>query len=450
MWPHNQRWLLRDRAADPRPLPWRAKRAILGRGTQRGLALLALVLIVYGTLGPLGLHGQRWIDRTATWRWLPPLSHSDANDVFTNIVVYIPVGLCWRLLVRRRGRAGWVDLLAAWTLSIGLSYTTELAQQFMPARSANLRDVGVNAGAALLGCLLAPAVQRWLRTTHSRAYHARQGDDCTPLAWAAVLVVSGLMVMPIHPLRAHPAWEGLRPLDWQDARRTAMFVALGYCLMGAALQRCGSRRAAWCAALLLTAPLAIGLELAQAYIATHACGLIDICTTLLGGTLGCAIAAHWTTGLPRVSFLHMSWTAFIRRMSPILILIVGCAAVSLRAGAAGAPSGTVNWMPFQTQFGVPFHHALVDLAELAGVYGLLALLCLTYGSRGEAPALLLVIGLSTLVEAQRALRGATADSTPILIAGLAWVAAVRVSRALRPLDRAGGDAACAPVWAEAT
>jgi hypothetical protein len=102
-----------DRADDvPLCAAGETKPPILRRRTLRTLAVVALVLIVFGTLGPLGTGAQPWLTSVAHWQWSPQPTPTDFNDAVTNFVVYMPVGIAFRLLVRRRGLGGLVGLRA--------------------------------------------------------------------------------------------------------------------------------------------------------------------------------------------------------------------------------------------------------------------------------------------------------------------------------------------------
>lgn len=179
---------------DDRPMVVRgvAKPPVLSRRTLCGLCALCLVAVVYGTLGPLGVRGGQWIASAATWRWVPAWQSSDWNDLITNFMVYVPVGIAFRLLVRRRGQAGWVDLALGLVLSAALSYLTEVLQQFMPARSSSLTDVLVNSAGALVGCVCAVWVQDAFRHLHALFFVLVRASWSL---WIPFVVLAGLLIV---------------------------------------------------------------------------------------------------------------------------------------------------------------------------------------------------------------------------------------------------------------
>ena len=88
-----------DRSSDERAVVGGvAKPPILSRVTLRLLCAGCLVAILYGTLGPLGSSRTPWVVTVAPWRWIPPPQPSDLDDVLTNLAVYFPVGVAFRLL----------------------------------------------------------------------------------------------------------------------------------------------------------------------------------------------------------------------------------------------------------------------------------------------------------------------------------------------------------------
>ncbi len=310
----------RDRGTDE-PFDGAPRRPpVLRRRTQRGAAGVVLALIVWGTNGPLGTDAQPWLTSVDSWHWLPPWAPSDWNDLATNFAVYLPVGLACRLLVRRRGRAGWVDFILAAALSAALSYCTELAQQAMPARVSSLTDLAVNTAAAVCGALAAPATQRGLRTLHAVS-HARlrawlrDVPFLRPGAALALLVALPLAVAAILPSRVfadtRSGWQSeprvdwipfasdfLLPLPWlvvRTSKRIALFAALtGLCLLAA-----GRRGVPL--AFLLVAALAAGTQVVRAFVAGSAADLTTPLLALAGWLLAVRVGCAFRTLAPAVA-----------------------------------------------------------------------------------------------------------------------------------------------------
>ncbi|MBU0641274.1 MAG: VanZ family protein [Planctomycetes bacterium] len=430
------------------------KPPILRRATIQGTCLACLGLIIYGTLGPLRSGQAPWLAAADGWRWVPLHLPTDLNDVATNFAVYVPIGIALRLLVRRRGGAGWRDLLLGLTLAIGLSYITEVLQQFMPGRSSNLTDVYVNASAALTGCLLAPPVQGSLRRVHTAAFMMWHTSPWSLLAWAATVVTAGLMLVPLDFSRPSAELVLTRPLDLWDVKRLGMFALVGFCLAVARAQFTTERGRALREALGRVFLLALLFELAQVFIVSHACGLLDIGIAAAGGAAGVA-GALWfirlgliETAVERAErrrqnpeaqatlrWYHAFSAAWRLPASIVLLATLACAVlVTIQYGSpAAAPAGAgVQWVPFQGHFLQPFHVVVVDALGSCALYGFLTVLCmfLTCG-HGRAAALLLVLGLVGILEGYEMMTdGRGADITPFLLAGGTWYLAVRVSNAI--------------------
>lgn len=434
-----------DRAGDPRG----SKPHVLRRSTLRWLSIACLLLIAYGTLGPLGFRSGTWIEPTAAWSWLPASVACDRNDVFTNLLVYIPVGIAFRLLVRRRGRPGLFDLTLGLAFSVVLSYATEVLQQFMPARSSNLNDVYVNGAGALLGGLLAPWVQNQIRRVHGALVHTWHERSWSFLAWAWIAITAGLMTVPwdlTSPVMEVMFW---RKLDMADVKRFGAFVTLGFCITAALVQRSGQRRDVLREAFARVTLLAMVFELAQLPIASHNCGLLDIFIATIGGVAGCGGAWMFVNlGLIRAAKakLDQEDEEFIERAVKLrrtlttfaLFATLTCVVVfGLNQREAIGTDTTylgVQWAPFQAQFLQPFHKVVVRVAEALILYAFLATLCMALTSgRGRAAALLLLVGLTCSIEIFRMLVvGNYADVTPPLLAVTAWFMVTRMWRAIFP------------------
>lgn len=455
-----------DRAGDVRQTAAGiTKPPVLRRATLRLMCVACLALVVYGTLGPLGYGQGPWLAPVESWRWLPALHPCDFNDILTNFVVYLPVGIAFRLLVRRRGWAGWPDMTVGFVLAVALSHATEVLQQFMPARSSNLTDVHVNAAAAFIGCLIAPLVQNAIRRLHAATFHLWHSSPWTVLAWAAMAATAVLMTAPWDFTWSSAELQLRRPIDVSDIRRFGIFAVVGFCVTAALVQRIGDRSLALRTALSRVFLFGLTLELAQIFLASHACGLLDIVLATFGGGMGCAGAlAFVESGLAagaagcrakpqhaQVGKRILQWYrghAGAWRIPAFIALLATVVYAVVVAIGHGDPSAThaggfdIRWMPFQPHFLKPFRVVITDAAENCAVYAFLTVLCMFLNSsHGRAAALLLLIGLVGSIESyQMLVEGGTADTTPLLLAVTTWFVTIRVSYALHPkgTSRPGG------------
>lgn len=430
----------RDRRHDrPTVIDGLAKPPVLRRATIRAGCAAYLLLIAYGTLGPFRSADGPWLSPPAAWHWLPPatplcLAHYD--DLFTNVLIYIPVGIALALLVRRRG-GGWAaEITVAMYLAVAVSYATELLQQFMPTRVSDRTDLIVNTSAALFGCLIAPRCQRAIRHWHELAFWSWRTRPWLVLAWLDVAFTFLLMTVPwdLTWPSLEKQWD--RELDLLDFRRFAAFTLLGFVTTMAMIERVGRGGRACGEAVKRVFVCAVMFEAAQILLKSHACGLLDISTGFAGGLVGCG-AARWLTGMGmRIGVAPSARARVLATLG--LLAIVGavlCAGLAkARPEFVGPYGANVLWLPFQNEFFEPFDRVLTSVAESLFLYGALTVVCLyVTAGRGRTAALMLLGGLVGTVElAQMHFLGGTADVTPVVLAVVAWLVTTRCWDSLDP------------------
>lgn len=417
----------------------RVKPPVLRRRTLRWISAAWILLVLWGTLGPLGTAGGPWIKPVSAWSWVPPLvplSYASYNDIFTNVLVYLPVGVALGLLCRRRGGFWPLELTLAAFLAVCLSYATEFAQQFMPARTSDLVDLFVNSGAALVGCLLAPATQRRLRRVHEYLYLHGRSHPWLTATWIVTALIFVLMTMPWDFHRPALEIDYRRDLDLLDFRRFGAFLILGFLIAMAMIERHGRGPLASGEALKRLFICCVLFEAAQIFIHSHACGMLDIATALFGGLAGIG-AARWLTG---TALAQGGLPTHARRLLAALALpalIVGYVGLAVWGILADNPSyagaGVIR-LPFETHFLESFDLVLIDVFERMFIYASVTLLCL-YLSLGERRGLsaMVLFGMVGIVELMRgAFGGRGFDPTPFITAIAAWLLVLRGWRAFVP------------------
>jgi VanZ family protein len=128
------------------------------RSSATPLALAWAVLVLYASLYPFT--GWRWPPGqalTALAR-LPWTRWQDTFDLASNLLGYLPLGALVCLAARRSGWRTVPALALAIALPAGLSYATEVLQQFLPRRVPAMEDFLMNSTGALAGALLALGV----------------------------------------------------------------------------------------------------------------------------------------------------------------------------------------------------------------------------------------------------------------------------------------------------
>jgi glycopeptide antibiotics resistance protein len=121
------------------------------------ITFVYLGLVAFITLGPQPLDEG---STSLVWRLLRFFSRFDATSLITyaslefwsNVAMFVPVGLFFLLLLGRR--RWWLAVLLGVLLTCGI----EFAQQFIPSRVSDPRDILSNSVGALAGVLIALVV----------------------------------------------------------------------------------------------------------------------------------------------------------------------------------------------------------------------------------------------------------------------------------------------------
>ncbi|MFN0318106.1 MAG: VanZ family protein [Burkholderiales bacterium] len=148
---------------------------------------IAVLLILYGGLFPFS--GWTPADPLALFRGATAY-RVIRDDIFVNIVVFMPLGFCaWRAARQRHGL--WKSLVLASILGVSLSLAIELFQAFLPSRKASLVDVMSNLGGSMLGALAA-----W-KAPSFQSFNNSQGTGLLLIAialWTLVLLSPSAMI----------------------------------------------------------------------------------------------------------------------------------------------------------------------------------------------------------------------------------------------------------------
>ena len=171
------------------------------------LALAYAALIVYASLYPF----TDWRDQgIAPWAYLaaPWPKYWTGFDFGINVVGYMPLGFLAALAVLRtrpahRRRRGAV--LRATLAGAAISFAMETLQSYLPARVPSNVDLGLNVAGALVGAVLAAALERLGAVAHwSRARASWFVEDARgALVLLALWPVALLFPAAVH-LRAGP------------------------------------------------------------------------------------------------------------------------------------------------------------------------------------------------------------------------------------------------------
>lgn len=122
--------------------------------------LFALVAVFACTLFPFHFHIRERPFRSVWEVLLIPIGPDIAPDVLENVVLFMPLGFTMTGYFRHRGIETLSVVARVLLLSLGVSYSIEVLQRFMPGRFTSLTDVISNTAGAGLGVLCHSAWHR--------------------------------------------------------------------------------------------------------------------------------------------------------------------------------------------------------------------------------------------------------------------------------------------------
>jgi VanZ family protein len=297
------------------------------RSSSGPLALAFAALILYASLYPF-----------SGWRWPPGVPFGallelpwppwrDTFDVLSNIVGYMPLGTLLMVFQLRGGRsllrAGLIALVAA----AALSYATEVAQQFVPARVPSRVDWALNCGGAALGIAAVAALhslgllRRWQAVRERWFVRDSAGALALLTLWPLALLSPAPVPLGLGHLggRARewlgeglaglldgtpwaPWWESLASAPGEGAPQLsagaeALVQLLGLlapCLLAFSVTRGFARRCAVAVGLLLLAVVVTTLATALGFGPAHALAWATASSlpALLAGLLLAVLAAR--------------------------------------------------------------------------------------------------------------------------------------------------------------
>ncbi len=368
-------------------------------GSERRWLLLWLLmtsLVVYGSLYPF-----QWRPEPLPWQTLLVVPrHISRSDIIGNLALFIPYGFCGLLALRWPRPAA---LLAVLVTGLLLALALQVAQLWTMRRTAALYDAGWNGVGILAGLVVAQVASAWsagrgpLRVSHERL--------------AAFLVVAAWLGSELLP------W--VPSLDWQHVKDNLRPLLNGFSGLsildatGAGLRT-----------------LVAGEALAVAFGPAGLLALLPLCGVLLAGkalvigqTVGISVAVGVLAGAG-VSLASQLLAPAPRRLTLILLLPAGMAALALLPLDPYAPHLAADWVPFA---GLLRGDMLLNAQALAGrlfLYGGLLWLLRREGARLLPASVGLAVWLMLLELLQVVLPGQRADITePLwaLLCGWAWV-----------------------------
>ncbi len=436
-----------------------------------GWLVVLIAAVLYGSFIPFDFDPA--VFQASTGFGLSPvrLQATNLDDLITNLLIYIPLGVACVLCGRpaRSDRLARVPL--AIVIGVAVSLVAETLQTSLAIRVASWTDVllnGMGAAIGALGCIA-------LYDMASNAFHRLQSQGRErPFTTCTLLLTIGLIIYNLAPFDFLTSTSGLQA-SFLRARwdlftpRIAATGALPFGPMIAELYG-----AFWFMLLGFTAALAareVGLdasralgrairdsallvaliEFMQLFTVSQGFDLASIVIRLIGVMLGARTAIHFIDAT-----IGSRWRLRpgLAVPTPLLLFLAALQIVALLVSAAdeaimvrtGLDLSRVRWIPFEALWHEPFARAACTAMSTLATYGTLAatLAILLRRARISYAGWMTGVGvvlLAIIVESiQAASITRTADLTVPILAAIATAVAARAYMRLRRVPLAGADA----------
>lgn len=321
------------------------------------------------------------------------------GDILGNLALFFPLGMASALFaslgLSTKIRIAWLLFLA-----FAFSFVLQLAQVWLPSRSAALSDVIWNIAGMALGMMTAYMIRK-------RTPERGRLFDYASLAALSVLIL--WLLTELLPLVPTLDWQkfkdALKPLflGYTLSFPLAMMHAVGVIIAGSALVALGPRPVSWLSGAIA---LVIAGKLAIVNLTLNA----SILTGLLAGYIG---------------FLVMLRLGGARIFAAAFWLLFAAWSITAITPFSPASGGTFNGIPFATMLQGSMEAAVRGLVQSLFIYTALLWLAPKIGM-GIGKAMVGLTIWSCLIElVQMGLLGRTADVTePVLLLLVGWVLSV--------------------------
>jgi VanZ family protein len=383
------------------------------------LLVVYVVFVAYGSFFPFNFT----YDPHALHRLLDsplPRLHDAAGrrlvslpDLVSNVLLGAPVGILmiWSGLA---GTSLFTRLVTVIGLVAALASAVEIAQLYLPGRTASLIDVIAQVigsiGAAVVTHALLAGSERPAGPRLAAALHRR------PALAGLLVVVAVLAADALYPfavtLDVSTVWENVkagtwRPLGslgrafWPDLIVEKAIAYAAAAVLARAALRSVPVRGAGLLAWIGTTVLAIGLEGGKLMIVGRAPNVDNVLLATAGGLLGVTVLP----ALARLRIVREHAAAWLVAGAIALLVYEELTPFVAIASTQALPAriARIEWVPFTSYYGADVQSALFDLAKKVGLGGLVGAAMRHAWPR---PRLILVLILGALLEAAQVIRPA--------------------------------------------
>ncbi|UCE61140.1 MAG: VanZ family protein [Phycisphaerales bacterium] len=321
----------------------------------------------------------------------------DANDLLTNLLVYIPLGAAFVICGRHSLRVRLARVPFAILLGVGVSVIAETMQVGIASRISSLTDVILNGAGTAMGALLGAGLCDVAAVIFGRL---RRQWVSRPFVTSAFILTLGLFVYNLAPFDFITNTAGLQesfrraqwslsiarmrafgelPLGELAAELSGAFWFIGLAYVSALAWREVGRERAKAIALASEKSLIliVVIELMQLFTRSHGFDMVTIALRALGVILGARLAVGGVDAGTRSDWRQRPGMAAPTRLLLVLVamqtgIMLLSAGDGLIAAGASPDLSRVRWIPFEAMWRLPTVQAASILFSNLLTYGTFA------------------------------------------------------------------------------
>ena len=361
-----------------------------------GPLLLVAALVSYGSLYPFHLAWPPSLGHALEELFSHPAWWTSLSDVAGNVLLFVPMGVA--IVVATDGRPNAGTWRAVWIVpSLALALLLQIAQVFVPSRSAAMADVLWNGVGLAIGLVVGKAARALMQRL------AIGGDRLAAMSVLALAFWGGWRLWPFVPTIDFQHFkDSLKPLLLQPEFNAWSFASMAVSVA-------------------LLSALMVSLRYPKTILVGVTAASIAARPFLVGQTVSVSVVAGAVVGLGLgLGALRMG----MQRALPLLILLamLWFTADSLRPFEFSDAPGSMNWAPFASMLDGSMDNNLAALCGVAFITGVLAIMGRRMHMSGSGWTIVLALWLALLEIAQAWLPGRTSDATVAMFPFAWWLA----------------------------